>query len=128
MVMLGRLIRSRNSLPCEKLTKLNFVTNIVFGPIWRNRSLNDSSKPRISAVMLTIEVMPMTTPRMVNAERILLLRSVSTAIVRISWRRPARSPDEAMSVVPQVRCRDCRAHHSRRSASIGSRLAARMAG
>ena len=88
------------------------------GPICRNRSLNDSSKPRISAVMLTIEVMPMTTPRIVSAERILLVRRVSTAIVRISWRRPARSPDDAMSVVP----------HSRRRASIGSRLAARMAG
>ena len=95
-VMLGRLIRSRNDLPCERLTKLNFVTNIVVGPICRNRSLNDSSKPRSSAVTLTIEVMPMTTPRMVRAERSLLVRSVSTAIVRISARSPARSPETAM--------------------------------
>ena len=72
MVMFGRLIRSRNDLPCERLTKLNFVTNIVVGPICRNMSLNDSSKPRSRAVTLTIEVMPMTTPRMVRAERSLL--------------------------------------------------------
>ena len=71
-VMFGRLIRSRNDLPCERLTKLNFVTNIVVGPICRNMSLNDSSKPRSRAVTLTIEVMPMTTPRMVRAERSLL--------------------------------------------------------
>ena len=95
-VMFGRLMRSRNDLPCERLTKLNFVTNIVVGPIWRNRSLNDSSKPRSRAVTLTIEVMPMTTPRMVRAERSLLLRSVSTAIVRISASSPARSPETAM--------------------------------
>jgi hypothetical protein len=105
------------------------ATKIVFGPIWRKRSLNDSSKPRIKAVMLTIEVMPMTTPRMVNAERSLLVRRVSTAIVRISWRRPARSPEEAMSASHLVgRHAWILTRHSRRSASIGSRLAARMAG
>ena len=97
MLMFGRLIRSRNDLPCERLTKLNFATNIVVGPICRNMSLNDSSKPRSSAVTLTIEVMPMTTPRMVSAERSLLPRSVSTAIARISLRSPARSPKTAMS-------------------------------
>ncbi len=71
---------------------LNFATNIVLGPICRNRSLNDSSNPRMSAVMLTIDVMPMTTPRIVNAERILFARSVSSAITRISVSRPARRP------------------------------------
>jgi hypothetical protein len=75
---------------------LNLATNMVVGPICRNMSLNDSSKPRSSAVTLTIEVMPMTTPRMVSAERSLLPRSVSTAMVRISGRRPARSPNKAM--------------------------------
>ncbi len=92
IVRFGRLIRSRNSLPCEKLTKLNFGMNIVFGPTCRNRSLNDSSKPRMSAVMLTIDVIPMTTPRIVNAERSLFARSVSSAITRISVSRPVRMP------------------------------------
>src|SRR5262245_27778768 len=38
--------------------------------------------------MPTIDVMPMTTPRTVSAERILLVRSVSQDIVTISRSRP----------------------------------------
>jgi hypothetical protein len=37
-----------------------------------------------------MEVMPMTTPRTVSAERILLVRSVCTDIVTISRSSPAR--------------------------------------
>ena len=73
-------------------------------------SRSDSSKPRISDVMPTIEVMPMTTPRIVSAERILFVRSVSNAITATS----RQSPDS----VP----------YSRLSASIGSSDAARDAG
>ncbi len=54
---------------------------IVFGPSalidWRS----ELSKPRISDVMPTIEVTPITTPSTVSAERILLPRSVLNAIV-----------------------------------------------
>src|SRR5678815_5631295 len=55
-------------------------------------SRSDSSKPRISEVMPTIDVMPMTTPRMVNAERILLVRSVSNAITATSRHNPRLMP------------------------------------
>ena len=40
--------------------------------------------------MPTIEVMPMTTPSTVSAERILLVRSVSIDMPTISRRRPER--------------------------------------
>ena len=52
----------------------------MFGPIARIMSRSDWSKPRISAVMPTIDVMPMTTPSTVRPERILLVRTVSNAI------------------------------------------------
>ena len=52
----------------------------MFGPSARIESRSDSSKPRISDVIPTIDVMPMTTPSTVNAERILLVRSVSNAM------------------------------------------------
>ena len=70
-------------------------------------SRSDSSKPRMSDVMPTIEVMPMTTPRIVSAERILFVRSVSSAIT-----------NDFAPADP----------YSRRSASIGSSDAARDAG
>ena len=114
--MLGRLATSRKDLPDAKLRALNFCTKTVFGPSARIESRSDSSKPRISAVMPTIEVMPMTTPRTVSAERILLVRSVSIDIDTISPNNPARIV--AIRVV----------RYSRRSASIGSSRAAAMAG
>ena len=80
----GRLAISRNVLPDEALIRPNFCTMMVFGPSSRNRSRSDSSKPRISDVMPTIEVMPMTTPSTVSADRILLARSVSKDIATIS--------------------------------------------
>ena len=63
-------------MPAEKLSAPNFCTMIVSGPSWLIESRNDWSKPRISEVIPTIDVMPMTTPSTVNAERILLVRSV----------------------------------------------------
>src|SRR5438045_9431134 len=62
-------------------------------------SRSDSSKPRISEVMPTIDVMPMTTPSTVRAERILFVRSVSIDIPTISLSNPARIP--AMLFPPQ---------------------------
>src|SRR5687767_4562106 len=53
---------------------------MVFGPSCSMLSRSDESNPRISDVMPTIEVMPMTTPRMVSAERSLLVRTVSSAM------------------------------------------------
>src|SRR5262245_5005403 len=61
---------------------------MVLGPSVRIMLRSDSSKPRISEVMPTIEVMPITTPRIVSAERSLLPRSVSIAIRQISPIRP----------------------------------------
>ena len=86
---------------------------IVFGPSWLIESRSDWSKPRMSDVIPTIEVMPMTTPSTVSAERILLVRSVSNAMLTISPSRPER---------------DGRPRYSRLNASIGSRRAARIAG
>src|SRR5687768_7354551 len=53
---------------------------MVFGPSCSMLARSDESKPRMSEVMPTIEVMPMTTPSTVSAERSLLARSVSSAI------------------------------------------------
>ena len=61
-----------NSAPLAKLVMPKRWTKIVFGPIARIMSRSDWSKPRIIAVMPTIDVMPMTTPSTVSAERILL--------------------------------------------------------
>src|SRR6478736_3883004 len=88
--MLGRFATSRKDLPEAKLSALNFCTKTVLGPSARIESRSDSSKPRISAVIPTIEVMPMTTPRTVSAERILLVRSVSIDIDTISPNNPER--------------------------------------
>jgi hypothetical protein len=70
------------------LSAPNFWTIIVFGPSWLIESRSELSKPRISEVIPTIDVMPMTTPSTVSAERILLVRSVSNDIVTISPSRP----------------------------------------
>ena len=57
---------------------------MVFGPIAPIISRSDWSKPRIIDVMPTIDVMPMTTPSTVSAERSLLVRTVSNAIATTS--------------------------------------------
>ena len=80
----------RISAPPLKLPMPNRWTKIVLGPIAPSRSRSDWSKPRISAVIPTIDVMPMTTPSTVNPERILLLRTVSSAMTMTSANRPAR--------------------------------------
>ena len=80
---------SRKLLPDAKLSAPNFCTMIVLGPSWLIESRSDLSKPRMSDVMPTIEVMPMTTPSTVSAERILFVRSVSIDIATISPSRPA---------------------------------------
>src|SRR5688500_3497766 len=72
---------------------------MVSGPSWLIASRRELSKPRISEVIPTIDVMPMTTPSTVNAERILLVRSVSNAIPKISVNSPLRRP--AMLFAPQ---------------------------
>ena len=84
MVMFGRLTRSRNSLPCERLTKLNFAMNIVFGPTWRNRSLNDSSKPRMQRGHADDRGDADDDAEDGQRRAHLVPRSVSTAITRIS--------------------------------------------
>ena len=103
-----RLARRRSS------SALNFCTKTVFGPSARIESRSDSSNPRMSDVIPTIDVMPMTTPRTVSAERILLVRSVSNDIDTIS--RTVRTRIAAMLI------------RRLRSASIGSSRAARIAG
>ena len=79
-------------------------TKIVLGPIARIESRSDWSNPRMSAVMPTIDVMPMTTPSTVSAERILLVRTVSIAITTTSARRLARNSHQVVtpsSLFPQ---------------------------
>ena len=89
---LGRRATSRKLLPDPiKLSAPHFCTMIVSGPSWLIDSRSDSSKPRMSDVMPTIDVMPMTTPSTVSAERILFVRSVSIDIVTISPSNPERS-------------------------------------
>src|SRR5258705_3870000 len=73
------------------LTPLNFATKIVLGPSWRMLSRSDWSNPRMSDVMPTIAVMPMTTPRTVSAERSLFTRRVSSASVTTSPKRAIRA-------------------------------------
>jgi hypothetical protein len=95
---------------------------IVFGPSWLIESRSDWSKPRIRDVIPTMDVIPMTTPSTVSAERILLARSVCSDMMTISWSRPARSPAiTRASFFPPRR-------YSRLKASIGSSLAACIAG
>src|ERR1051325_3050670 len=62
----------------------------MFGPDCAIRARTDWSKPRMSAVMPTIDVMPMTTPSTVSADRILLVRMVSTAMTTTSQRSARR--------------------------------------
>ena len=97
IVRLGRRATSRKLLPEAKLSVPNFWTMIVFGPSWLIESRSDWSKPRMSEVMPTIDVMPMTTPSTVSAERILLVRRVSIDMTTISDISPARSPGTVLA-------------------------------
>src|SRR5215471_11411448 len=91
-VRFGRRATSRKLLPDEKLSAPHFCTMMVSGPSVLMASRNDWSKPRSSDVMPTIDVMPMTMPSTVRADRILLPRSVSHDITKISESSPARIP------------------------------------
>ena len=90
IVRFGRRISSLNSAPPATLLMPKRWTVIVFGPSAAIMSRSDWSKPRIIAVMPTIEVMPITTPSTVRNERILLPRTVSNAITTTSLTRPIR--------------------------------------
>src|SRR5262245_61358720 len=74
---------------------------MMFGPIARMESRSDSSKPRMSDVMPTIAVMPITTPSTVSADRIMLTRSVSAAMTTTSRIRPARTGITVPSFPPE---------------------------
>src|SRR4051794_30670896 len=63
---------------------------MTLGPACAMSSRSDSSKPRTSAVIPTMDVMPMTTPRTVRADRSLFASSVSNAIATTSPTRPSR--------------------------------------
>ena len=86
----GRLINSLNSAPPAKLVTPKRCTKIVLGPMALIISRSDWSNPRIIAVMPTIDVIPMTTPRTVSADRSLLPRTVSNAMTMTSLMRPDR--------------------------------------
>ena len=84
VVISGRRIRSKKDAPDAKLRPPKRCTKIVFGPSELIELRSEVSKPRISEVIPTIDVTPITTPSTVSAERILLLRSVSNAISAVS--------------------------------------------
>src|SRR5262245_22748215 len=63
---------------------------MILGPASAMRSRSDWSKPRIMAVMPTIDVMPITTPSTVSAERILFDQIVAKAITTTSRKSPSR--------------------------------------
>src|ERR1051325_4035240 len=86
-VRLGRRSRSENCAPLLMLTMLSFVRMMVLGPSAFTLSRSDWSNPRMSDVIPTIAVMPITTPRIVSPERSLLPRRVSSAMLTTS---PAR--------------------------------------
>ena len=83
-VRFGRRINCMKDELDEKLEMPNFCTKIVFGPSELIDSRSEESNPRISDVMPTIDVTPITTPSTVSAERILLLRRVSNAMAAVS--------------------------------------------
>src|SRR5688572_25001444 len=71
---------------------------MMLGPISRTDSRSDSSNPRTIAVMPTMDVMPMTTPSTVSADRSMLLRIVSSAITITSVTRLALIASASYSV------------------------------
>src|SRR6187397_2489901 len=99
IVRFGRRATSRKLLPEAKLSAPHFCTMMVSGPSWLMAARSELSKPRISEVIPTIDVMPMTTPSTVSAERILLARRVSNDMTMISDRSPVRTV--FMSFAPQ---------------------------
>ena len=76
------------SRPLENDSKPAFSRYTVLAPSWLICSRIEPANPPISADIATTDVTPMTTPRMVRAERILLARSVSSEMRRISQSRP----------------------------------------
>jgi hypothetical protein len=93
MVRFGRRATSRKLLPDPtRLSAPHFCTMMVLGPSCPIESRSDWSKPRMSDVMPTIDVIPMTTPSTVSAERILLVSSVCHDMATISDSRPVRTP------------------------------------
>src|SRR5688572_11711970 len=90
-VRFGRRSRSANSPPPARLMALNLATNSVLGPSSRMLLRSDWSKPRMREVIPTMAVMPMTTPSTVSPDRILLVRSVSSARKMTSRSRARRT-------------------------------------
>src|SRR5688500_18188781 len=88
-VRFGRRMISANSTPLAKLNGPARWIVMMFGPMVLIALRSDSSKPRIIAVMPTIEVMPITTPSTVSPERILFVRTVSNAMAMTSANRLA---------------------------------------
>ena len=62
----------------------------MLGPRARTLSCSEMSKPRMSDVIATMDVMPMTTPSTVRPERSLFVRTVSKAITMTSRMSPTR--------------------------------------
>src|SRR5688572_6292909 len=87
-VRFGRRIILAKSSPEASPSSLNLFSMIVVGPSSLMLARNDWSRPRMSDVTPTIEVIPMTTPRIVRPDCSLLARSVSSAIRTISATRP----------------------------------------
>ena len=104
-------------MPEPALAKLMRATMMVLGPSSRIMSRNESSKPRMIELMPTIAVMPITTPRTVSPDRILLARIVPSAIPIVS----AKSATRTMFVSSRIPTPAC-------SASIGSSVAALIDG
>src|SRR5688572_22221072 len=77
---------------------------MVLGPSCSMVARSELSKPRISDVMPTIDVMPMTTPSTVSPERSLLARNVSSAIRTTSPSRPLFT-SECLDRVERCRAR-----------------------
>src|SRR5262245_28237731 len=100
-VRFGRLRKVENSVALEKLNGPKRWMMMIFGPMALIESRSDSSNPRIIAVIPTIEVMPITTPRTVSAERILFDLSVSNAMRTTSWARPLRNAISLASFAPK---------------------------
>src|SRR5262249_44449005 len=103
---------------------------MILGPASAMRSRSDWSKPRIMAVMPTIDVMPITTPSTVSAERILFDQIVSNAITTTSRKSPSRiATSHPSGERGRLQTSDFRLQtYSYRSASMGSKRDALNAG
>ena len=113
-VRFGRLHELANSTPFAKLSGPNALDDDdVRARSPGSMSRSDWSKPRIIAVMPTIDVMPMTTPSTVSPERILLR---------------AHGVERHRDDFAEQTDADRHARYSFLSASIGSSRAARDAG